>query len=1003
MSGFTHALNAQGRFITASPDGSRIYVGGDFTTVDGAARGHIAAFNVADGSLVANFSPKVGSTVRAIQSNNSTVWVGGSFQGVGVNARANLAAFNASNGSILPWAPTADDEAVWSMVLTPDQSRVIVGGAFSTLNGVGAYGLGALDASTGATLPWAANQTIRDAGANGAIYSLRTDGEQVYGTGYAFGSGASFEHTFAADPTTGNINWLNDCHGDTYDTFPIDGVLYSVSHSHDCSPIGDFPETPVRSYHYLLASPTHANGVNTGPDSYGWNYSGWPAAKHLHFFPKLAGGAYTGQAQAGWSLAGNSDYLAVGGEFPTVNGAAQQGLTRFAKAAIAPNKRGVTQFDPQLVPASVQSGEVRVRWRAQWDMDNAKLRYDLYRDASPTPIYTTTLDSNFWNRPSMSFKETGLAPGSTHTYRIKVTDPFNNSSSSGDVPVTVSSESLSAYSTDVLDDGATNYWRMDETTGTTLADFIGQSDMTAAAGVTKGTAGAFDSNTAMTFSGSSNGTAGTTGTVETPTTFSISAWFKTSTSRGGKIVGYGDSQLGTSSNYDRHIYMDNNGRVNFGVHNGTTSTVTSASTYRDNIWHQVVASQGPDGMTLYVDGKRVGFNASVTNGSAYTGYWRIGGDNLSWWPNKPTSNWFAGAIDDVAIYDEVLTVQQVQEQYLDAGKTLAVPAAPADAYGQSVYNSGPNAFWRLNETSGTTANDSSRYFVNGTYTALGVTKNVTGPIAGNNGVTLNGASGSVGATVQETSPQRYSGELWFKTNTTRGGKLFSFGSSASGSSTNVDRQVYMLDNGKLRFGVNPGTRVTIDSAASYNNNQWHHLVANQSADGMRMYVDGTLVASGPTINAQSFTGYWRVGGGDTNWGGATSSYFAGTIDEAAFYDKALSLAEIRAHYLGRRRQSAERQPGRCVHERLELPQRVVRRHRVERPRRHRRRLQLELRGRHSSRFGCDHCPRLHPRRHVPRDADGDRQPRWRELGGPRHHRGGPAAQRSAYRGLHVRR
>ena len=39
------------------------------------------------------------------------------------------------------------------MVMSPDERRVIVGGSFTTLNGVPAYGMGALDASTGATVP----------------------------------------------------------------------------------------------------------------------------------------------------------------------------------------------------------------------------------------------------------------------------------------------------------------------------------------------------------------------------------------------------------------------------------------------------------------------------------------------------------------------------------------------------------------------------------------------------------------------------------------------------------------------------------------------------------------------------------------------------------------------------------------------------------------------------------------------------------------------------------
>jgi len=45
ITAFNHALNAQGLGITASPDGSRVYVVGDFTTVDGQTRNHIAALD----------------------------------------------------------------------------------------------------------------------------------------------------------------------------------------------------------------------------------------------------------------------------------------------------------------------------------------------------------------------------------------------------------------------------------------------------------------------------------------------------------------------------------------------------------------------------------------------------------------------------------------------------------------------------------------------------------------------------------------------------------------------------------------------------------------------------------------------------------------------------------------------------------------------------------------------------------------------------------------------
>jgi len=70
--------------------------------------------------------------------------------------------------------------------------KVVVGGKFTLLNGADWYGMGAIDATTGANLPWAATSVVRNAGADAAIYSLATDGAQVYGTGYTFGGGGNF-------------------------------------------------------------------------------------------------------------------------------------------------------------------------------------------------------------------------------------------------------------------------------------------------------------------------------------------------------------------------------------------------------------------------------------------------------------------------------------------------------------------------------------------------------------------------------------------------------------------------------------------------------------------------------------------------------------------------------------------------------------------------------------------------------------------------------------------
>ena len=147
------------------------------------------------------------------------------------------------------------------------------------------------------------------------------------------------------------------------------------------------------------------------------------------------------------------------------------------------------------------------------------------------------------------------------------------------------------------------------------------------------------------------------------------------------------------------------------------------------------------------------------------------------------------------------------------------------------------------------------------------------------------------------NPTVSSAETWFSTTTTSGGRLIGFGNSGdpNGTSSNYDRYVYMLDDGTLRYGIWTGAATTLTSPATYNDGTWHHVVATHGPGGMQLFVDGALVASGPAVAPQAYTGYWRLGA-DHTWGGATSDGFAGSLDEAAVYDKQLSAATVAQHY-----------------------------------------------------------------------------------------------------------
>jgi hypothetical protein len=155
------------------------------------------------------------------------------------------------------------------------------------------------------------------------------------------------------------------------------------------------------------------------------------------------------------------------------------------------------------------------------------------------------------------------------------------------------------------------------------------------------------------------------------------------------------------------------------------------------------------------------------------------------------------------------------------------------------------------------------------------------------------SGGDVISTQAQQAPTVYSEELWFKTTSTAGGVLATY----EGADYAQDRVVYMSSTGHLEFGVWTGVTNAIASPAAYNDGNWHFVVATQGADGMHLYVDGKLVASGATTTAQSYVGHWQLGGTANNgWPNRTAGAFSGSISDAALFTSELTAAQIQTEY-----------------------------------------------------------------------------------------------------------
>ena len=192
---FHPRLNGRVYALAVSPNGKYLYVGGDFTTVNGIPRDHLAAFRISTRSL----SPRIGDlrisgTVRTLAVTRTSLYVGGDFGSVTGHRRGRLAKLVLTRSGrfvLSPWAPLASG-SVRDIVADTPRGRVIAGGTFTSVNGHSEDRIAAIGARRGRVLPWAYHPTAdildlcisggrlfaAEAGAGGTALalSLRTGG-----------------------------------------------------------------------------------------------------------------------------------------------------------------------------------------------------------------------------------------------------------------------------------------------------------------------------------------------------------------------------------------------------------------------------------------------------------------------------------------------------------------------------------------------------------------------------------------------------------------------------------------------------------------------------------------------------------------------------------------------------------------------------------------------------------------------------------------------------------
>jgi hypothetical protein len=371
--------------LAVSSDGSTLYIGGSFDTVDGQPRQNFAAVDTATGTRVdpsVNIAPN--KPVLALLTGPSLVYLGGAFSSINGQPRQHLAAVRQSDGSLSStWAPIAAAGTdpcpsqfprgtncgptsnggtgnVHSLALSPDGSGVFVGGNFYYINGVPRNALAEVSAIDGSLMSWRVPwRTIPSEGPGdpytgpNVVWAILPTSTRVY---IGYGRTPNGIEAFTSGMSTSPGECATGCATSLW-TDGTPGNAESLALSPDGSRLfaGGHFGTAVLDFNISsCGSNVWAHGLVSVNPASGAYYCDW-LPQIIPFGGQNApgSGVYPPNFTGAWAMRMTTSGLFVAGYFTSISGAAQSGIARFTLSGSPPPPPGpptITSFSPTSGP-----------------------------------------------------------------------------------------------------------------------------------------------------------------------------------------------------------------------------------------------------------------------------------------------------------------------------------------------------------------------------------------------------------------------------------------------------------------------------------------------------------------------------------------------------------------------------------------------------------------------------------------------------------------------------
>lgn len=478
--------------------------------------------------------------------------------------------------------------------------------------------------------------------------------------------------------------------------------------------------------------------------------------------------------------------------------------------------------------------------------------------------------------------------------------------------------------TSVVPNGLVGHWRLDETGGATVADSSGNGlDGTVANGLDIST-----SNVTGVVGGGINFAGG--GTLEAidlgnpnelriTGAITVAGWFRQNVNEGPYYI---TKMASANRPYDLSANSGVDGPVvEFRVAApGACSTGISSGTSTQELelgeWAYLVGVYEPSSyLRVYINGELASENTSGIPASICDNtdavYVGCREDGLC-------GNGFNGDADDIRIYNRALTESEINAlyqardgvryneayrtpQFFDGNRWVSVaPAWPE-------VTDGLIGHWKLDETTGTTAADSSGNGNNGTMTGSmdAANDSAPGPVAMSlafDGIDDYISAGS-GASLDNVFVGGGTVAAWIRVpaNPSNYGRIVSKELDRNindGWNINFDHVA-----NEITFGQGFTTRGRWNSGATINPNEWVHVVVtydnSSAANDPVFYFDGSIVPGTTEVQTPSGSvdddSAQEVRIGNTG-AGTNDRFFRGDIDDVRLYNRVLTAAEIQTLY-----------------------------------------------------------------------------------------------------------